>query len=155
MESHIVCPACGHKLLRYRNPLPTIDIIIRLEAGIVLIKRKNPPLGWALPGGFIDYGESAESAAKREAKEETGLDVAQLELFGVYSEPNRDPRHHTISVVFTAVSEHSFPSAGDDAAQVGVFSEDLLPHSLAFDHAKILSDYFSLGRNSCAPNDVD
>lgn len=155
MKSHLVCPACGHRILQYRNPLPTTDIIILIETGIVLVKRRNPPLGWALPGGFIDYGETAESAAKREAKEETGLDVAQLQLFGVYSEPSRDPRHHTISVVFTAVSDQSFAVAGDDAVEVGVFFESQLPHSLAFDHAKILRDYFSRERNSCARDRVD
>ena len=85
----------------YLNPIPTTDIIIRVARGIVLIKRKNPPYGWAIPGGFIDYGETAEAAAIREAMEETSLVVKDLELVGVYSDPDRDPRHHTLSVVFT------------------------------------------------------
>jgi len=155
MESHISCPKCGHEIKMYRNPIPTIDIIIRNDAGVILIKRKNPPLGWALPGGFIDYGETAESAAKREAKEETGLDISDLELFGVYSEPDRDPRHHTISVVFRAVSENMTAIAGDDAADVGVFVEERLPYPLAFDHERILRDYFDWTRNCCERDHVD
>lgn len=155
MESHISCPKCGHQILMYRNPIPTTDIIIRHDAGIVLIKRKNPPLGWALPGGFIDYGETAESAAKREAKEETGLDIFDLQLFGVYSEPGRDPRHHTISVVFRAVSDNMMAIAGDDAAEVGVFLEGRTPYPLMFDHGRILQDYFHLMRNCCERDRVD
>jgi len=126
----------------YRNPLPTADVIIRVGNGIVLIKRKNPPHGWALPGGFIDYGESAESAAVREAREETCLEIADLSLFGVYSDPDRDPRHHTITVVFTAQSD-GLPVAADDATEIGIFTPDRLPSPLAFDHAKILREFFS------------
>ena len=127
--------------MKFRNPLPTVDVIIRMEKGIVLIKRKNKPFGWAIPGGFIDYGESAEDAARREAKEETNLDVRGLKQFRVYSAPGRDPRFHTLSVVFTARAQGK-PRARDDAAEIGVFSRRSLPSPLAFDHKKILNDYF-------------
>lgn len=98
----ILCPHCGKPVIKYRNPLPTVDVIISHDGGVVLVLRKNPPAGWAIPGGFIDYGESAEDAAIREMKEETGLDIHNLELFTVRSDPGRDPRHHTLTVVFTA-----------------------------------------------------
>lgn len=125
-----------------RNPVPTVDIIIEIEGKIVLIKRKNPPAGWAIPGGFIDCGESAEDAARREAKEETGLDIESLKQFHVYSEPDRDPRQHTISIVFVAQA-HGNPSARDDAAEIGLFDRSTLPAELAFDHGQILDDYYS------------
>jgi ADP-ribose pyrophosphatase YjhB (NUDIX family) len=125
-----------------RNPIPTIDIIIETKQGIVLVKRKNPPHGWALPGGFIDYGESAEDAAIREAREETSLEVTNLRQFHVYSDPDRDPRHHSISIVFIARASGT-PRAGDDAAELGIFSKGTLPRDIAFDHARILADYFS------------
>lgn len=128
--------------MQHRNPIPTVDVIIEISRGIVLIKRKNPPHGWAIPGGFIDYGESAENAAKREAKEETNLDIEDLRQFHAYSAPDRDPRHHTISVVFTAKA-HGKPKANDDAADIGVFTKDNLPDQIAFDHRKILEDYFN------------
>ncbi len=119
-----------------------MDIIIEMGAGkVVLIKRKNYPHGWALPGGFVDYGESVEQAAAREAHEETALNVENLHQFRVYSAPDRDPRGHTISVVFTAQGR-GMPGAGDDAADLGVFSKENLPRPIAFDHEKILADYF-------------
>ncbi|MGO9569152.1 MAG: NUDIX domain-containing protein [Desulfomonilaceae bacterium] len=142
MKKGVPCPKCGHLVSVYRNPIPAADVIIRVGQSIVLIKRKNPPHGWALPGGFIDYGEAAEHAALREAKEETGLDVEQLELFGVYSAPDRDPRFHTLSVVFTG-SAQGVPEAADDAADIGLFVQDTLPLPLAFDHAKILEEFFA------------
>jgi ADP-ribose pyrophosphatase YjhB (NUDIX family) len=108
------------EIMQHRNPIPTVDIIIEISGGIILIKRKNPPFGWAIPGGFIDYGESAEHAAKREAKEETGLDIENLKQFHTYSAPDRDPRHHTISVVFNARTSGT-PKADDDAADIGIF----------------------------------
>ena len=84
---------------KHRNPLVTIDIVIEIDEGIVLIKRANPPYGWALPGGFVEYGETLESSAVREAKEETSLDIKLKEQFHTYSEPDRDPRHHTVTTV--------------------------------------------------------
>lgn len=125
----------------YRNPFPTVDIIIQTAGGIVLIERKNPPHGWAIPGGFVDYGESMEAAAIREAKEETSLDVQLVEQFHTYSEPSRDPRHHTVSTIFIATSQGELKAA-DDAANAGVFTKETLPFPLAFDHGKILNDYF-------------
>lgn len=126
----------------YRNPIPTVDIIIEYEGNIVLIKRKNPPEGWALPGGFVDYGETLESAAVREAKEETGLDVELLRQFHTYSDPKRDPRHHTITTVFIARAKGK-ATAGDDAKEIGIFNKDTLPEQIAFDHRDILNDYFT------------
>ena len=125
-----------------RNPVPTVDIIIEIEGKIVLIKRKNPPYGWAIPGGFIDYGESAEVAARREAKEETGLEIKGLKQFHTYSDPRRDPRQHTISVVFVAEAR-GIPKAFDDAIDIGLFDQGTLPAELAFDHHQILNDYYS------------
>jgi 8-oxo-dGTP diphosphatase len=124
----------------YRNPTPTVDVIIELEAGIVLIERKNPPHGWALPGGFVDEGEAVSAAAVREAREETSLEIQLTEQFFCYSDPRRDPRQHTLSVVFLAQATGT-PRAADDAGRVQVFPRDRLPAVLAFDHAQILSDY--------------
>ena len=140
-NNEVVCPKCGASVTVYRNPFLTVDIIIDIPGqGIVLIERKNPPYGWALPGGFVDYGETLESAALREAREETGLDVRHLKQFHAYSDPKRDPRHHTVSVVFTGTG-HGEPEAADDAATLGIFPLDNLPGNLAFDHALIVSDY--------------
>ena len=125
----------------YRNPYPTVDIIIELPNGrVVLIERKNEPQGWALPGGFVDYGETVESAARREALEETGLTVQLTELLGVYSDPLRDPRMHTMSVVFIATASGT-PVGQDDALNASEFFADDLPSPLCFDHAQILEDY--------------
>ena len=125
-----------------RNPFLTVDLIIEYNEGLILIKRKNPPEGWALPGGFVDYGETLESAAKREAKEETGLDVKLIRQFHAYSDPKRDPRHHTITIVFIAKADGKL-KAGDDAKEIGTFKENTLPDNVAFDHREILTDYFS------------
>jgi ADP-ribose pyrophosphatase YjhB (NUDIX family) len=141
LKDRILCPHCGEEVLRYKNPFPTVDIIIETEGGIVLIQRKNPPYGWALPGGFVDYGESLEKAAVREAKEETSLDIELVSQLGAYSDPARDPRFHTISVVFTAKAEGP-AHASDDAVDIGIFTRDTLPDVLAFDHDRILNDYF-------------
>lgn len=131
-----------------RNPLLTVDAIIEVEgrydsqpSGIILIKRKNPPFGWAIPGGFVDYGESIEDAIIREAKEETGLDIKLIRQFHTYSDPKRDPRHHTVSTIFIATATGK-PKAADDAQEVGIFTKDNLPQDLAFDHRQILEDYF-------------
>jgi ADP-ribose pyrophosphatase YjhB (NUDIX family) len=125
-----------------RNPYPTVDIIIELDDGIVLIERKNPPRGWALPGGFVDWGESLEEAAVREAEEETSLAVTLVRQFHSYSNPERDPRHHSITTVFIATARGK-PKAQDDAINVGIFQKDFLPSPLVFDHADILNDYFT------------
>lgn len=127
--------------VEYKNPIPTVDVIIEYRDGIVLIERKNEPLGWALPGGFVDYGETLESAAVREAKEETGLDVELLRQFHTYSDPSRDARRHTISTIFVAKGTGRLEAA-DDALNAGVFSEDSAPKRLAFDHSQILEDYY-------------
>jgi 8-oxo-dGTP diphosphatase len=133
---------------KYRNPIPTVDIIIEIinednsgSGKVVLIKRKNPPYGWALPGGFVDYNESLENAARREAKEETSLDVELIRQLHTYSEPGRDPRQHTISTVFIAKAK-GLPQGMDDADKAEIFSNDSLPEDIAFDHARILDDYF-------------
>jgi len=131
---------------RHRNPAPTVDIIIEVlkndgQEGIILIKRKNPPYGWALPGGFVDYGETLEEAAIREAKEETSLDIRLKCQMHTYSDPDRDPRQHTITTVYIAQAEGQ-PVARDDAQEIAVFSREELDFSLAFDHKKILEDYF-------------
>ena len=136
----LTCPACGKGIKQYRNPFPTVDIIIETEGGIVLIERKNPPYGWALPGGFVDYGESLEAAAVREAREETSLEVRNLRLLGCYSDPGRDERMHTISTVYVAEGLGK-PQAADDAAQLKIFQLTNLPEVLCFDHAAILADY--------------
>ncbi len=141
-EKKLTCPACGAAVSTYRNPFPTVDIIIAIDDKIVLIERKNEPFGWALPGGFVDYGESFESAALREAKEETGLALEDLRQFRAYSNPERDPRQHNISMVFTARAS-GVPQGADDAASAGLFSLEELPSPLCFDHEQILSDYRS------------
>jgi 8-oxo-dGTP diphosphatase len=126
------------------TPLLAADVIIELtdrpDRPIVLIERKYPPLGWALPGGFVDVGERLEHAAVREALEETGLRVKLTVLLGCYSDPRRDPRGHTVSAVYVAEARGE-PEARDDAKHVAVFALEDLPVALAFDHALILADY--------------
>jgi len=128
---------------RPETPLLTVDIIIELvdrpRQTVVLIERAHEPLGWALPGGFVDVGETLEQAAVREALEETNLDVELTDLLGCYSDPARDARGHTASVVFIAQARGE-PKAQDDARNVGLFDPDHCP-PLAFDHALIMKDY--------------
>jgi ADP-ribose pyrophosphatase YjhB (NUDIX family) len=138
----IRCSRCGNEIGIYKNPIPTVDIIINIGSkGVVLIRRKNPPCGWAIPGGFVDYGESLEKAAMREAKEETNLDVKLIKQFHTYSDPKRDPRHHSISTVYIARGKGRL-KAKDDAIEIGIFNESNLPDEIAFDHHSILKDYF-------------
>ena len=138
------CPRCGYVTRRHRNPVPTVDIIIECQdQGLVLIERANPPHGWALPGGFVDYGESLEAAAIREAREETGLTVTLLGQFHTYSDPRRDPRQHTITTVYVAQGEGQ-PQAADDARRLAIFPPEQLPAVLAFDHSLILSEYLKV-----------
>ena len=131
--------------MKYRNPAPTVDIIIELidkrSRPIVLIERKNEPFGWAIPGGFVDYGESIETAAIREAKEEVSLDVELVEQFYVYSDPQRDSRQHTLAMVFLAIAKGE-PVAADDAKNLGIFNQWEIPQNLCFDHDRILEDYW-------------
>jgi 8-oxo-dGTP diphosphatase len=128
-------------MAEYRNPKPTVDCIIELPGErIVLVRRKNPPVGWALPGGFVDEGEALDTAAAREALEETGLKVKLVEQFFTYSDPKRDPRQHTISTVYLATAEGE-PKGSDDAAEAKAYALDALPKDLCFDHGTILSDY--------------
>lgn len=129
----------------YRNPAPTVDLIIELlhhpHRPIVLIERHNPPLGWALPGGFVDYGEAVETAAQREALEETSLQITLVEQLAVYSDPRRDPRKHTLSVVFLATATTD-PVAADDAKSAVAYNPWEIPPNLCFDHDRILRDYW-------------
>jgi 8-oxo-dGTP diphosphatase len=138
-----------------RTPLLATDIIIELHDRpghpIVLIERKHEPLGWAIPGGFVEVGETVESAAVREAIEETNIEVELVTLLGVYSEPRRDPRGHSVAVVYVARG-HGEPVAMDDAAAVRVYDPADLPKQLAFDHTRILEDYRSYRRTGQRPN---
>ena len=124
------------------TPRLTVDIIIRTPKGIVLIERKNYPKGWALPGGFVEYGETIRQAAVREAKEETSLDVMLTRHFHTYTDPKRDPRGYTISAVFIADAK-GIPKARSDAKNAKFFTSRALPKKMAFDHRKILRDYLS------------
>ncbi|BAZ65870.1 MAG: NUDIX hydrolase [Pelatocladus maniniholoensis HA4357-MV3] len=140
--------------MSYQNPIPTVDIIIELldrpHRPIVLIDRHNPPLGWAIPGGFVDYGETIEAAARREALEETGLEVELIEQFHVYSDPARDRRKHTISIVFLATAKGE-PQAGDDAKGIEIFESWRVPNNLCFDHDTILRDYWRYRHHGIRP----
>ncbi len=144
MAHGVRCPGCGTLVETFKNPAPTADVIVEMPGGgIVLIARRNPPIGWALPGGFVDDGESLEACAVREAREEISLDVELILQLGTYSDPARDSRRHTISTVYVAQPKTSdAPRAADDAARAGVFFRDALPSPLVFDHARILEDYF-------------
>jgi 8-oxo-dGTP diphosphatase len=127
-------------MARHRNPTPTVDVVILLRGDrVVLVERRNEPHGWALPGGFVDEGETLEAAAVREAREETGLAVELVEQFHSYSDPRRDARLHTITTVFLGRAEGE-PRGGDDAASAAAFPWARLPGPIAFDHAEILAD---------------
>ncbi len=127
--------------MRPETPQLTVDSIIEIDGGIVLIERKYPPSGWAIPGGFVDPGESMLQAVKREALEETSLEIEVLDLFHVYSRPWRDPRGDTVSAVYWCRA-HGVPAGGDDAARALIFSGNDLPERIAFDHRAILQQFF-------------
>lgn len=148
MKTKILCPNCKTHIEIYKNPLPTVDVILYNEKKeVLLIKRKNPPFGWAIPGGFVDIGESVEQAAKREIFEEVGLNINLQGIFGVYSSPDRDPRQHTVTTVFYAkIPKDQTPSAGDDAKEYKFFSLEKLPQ-MAFDHEIILKDFLARFNN--------
>ena len=145
MLHKVICPHCGEPYSCYLNPTPTADVIIYDQnLGVVIISRVNEPRGYALPGGFIDYGEMAEEAAKREMLEETGLDVDLIGLLGVYSHPKRDPRQHTLTTVFVGKAKDVTKlKAGDDAKGAAFYKLDQLPSPIVFDHAKVLADFTS------------
>lgn len=149
---NIKCSKCGYTWEDWNNPIPTVDALIEIFdnnifQGIVLIDRINFPFGWAIPGGFMEYGETAETTCVREAKEETGLDVAITGLLGFYSDPGRDPRHHTVTAVYVCRASGK-PVAGDDAGKAQIFMPDIIPENMAFDHAKVIEDYM---RKSFSP----
>ncbi len=136
-----VCGYLEYMTRTLKQPFLTVDAVIERAGGIVIIKRSNPPFGWALPGGFVDYGESLEDAVRREAREETGLELSELRQFHTYSDPGRDPRFHTVGTVFIGSSSGT-PVAGDDAAEVKTVSrQELAGMEFAFDHKKIVQDY--------------
>lgn len=136
----------------YKIPSLTADIFIFDEDfNFILIKRRNDPFKdyWALPGGFVEYGETVETAAVREAKEETSIDVELKDLVNVYSNPDRDPRGHTITVAYTAKGDLSQKKADDDACDIGIFSQNQLDEiNIAFDHDKIIKDCLKKAKNS-------
>ena len=159
MKKSLKCPRCGKSIEIYANPTPTTDVIIHDPArGIVIINRKNEPHGYALPGGFIDEGETAEHAARREMLEETGLEVQLQGLLGVYSHPDRDPRQHTMSMVFVGKAlDPQKLQAGDDAGSASFFQLAALPSPLVFDHARIISDFqdYLAGKRCLAPVEAE
>ncbi|MBQ7457414.1 MAG: NUDIX hydrolase [Desulfovibrio sp.] len=158
MEAHRECPHCGKTYTGFRNPTPAADVIIyEPSLGIVVIERKNTPKGYAIPGGFIEEGEWAEEAAVREMREETGLEVELLGLLGLYSNPDRDPRFHTMTAVYVGKPKDAKQlQAGDDAKHAAFYPLESLPKPLVFDHEQVVhdfSDYLS-GKRSLAPLDA-
>ena len=139
----------------FRNPKPTVDVIIELDGGVVLIRRANPPSGWAIPGGFVDEGEPVEEAAVREMLEETTLKVGLDELLYVYSDPRRDPRHHTLTTVFIGHALAGSLGPGDDAAEARVFPPDGLPGEMAFDHRDVIADYVAFKATGKRPDPME
>ena len=140
MSERLHCPHCGQTLDRYDQPRLTVDAIVGYERGrVLLVKRRHDPQGWALPGGFVDVGETLEKAVVRELAEETGLRALAVRQWHTYSDPARDPRHHTVSTVFL-VDADGEPLAADDALDARYFPLSSLPEPMAFDHARIVRD---------------
>jgi 8-oxo-dGTP diphosphatase len=138
---HFPCPYCGRRIERLPVPVCTVDAIVELRPGcVLLVRRRFEPLGWALPGGIVEAGESLEEACRRETLEETSVEILELRQMHTYSDPSRDARHPTVSTVFVARGSGT-PVAGDDAAEAVVFPIDRLPQPLCFDHDAILADY--------------
>ena len=151
MSKPVVCPHCKEPTDRYEQPRLTVDAVVQNERGeLLLIERKNEPPGWALPGGFVDEGETLETAVARELAEETGLRAIDVMQFHTYSNPARDPRHHTVSTVFLVRAEGQ-PRAGDDAGQAAFFPADALPDPIAFDHRQILEDVGRYHQSGVSP----
>lgn len=141
MGERLVCPHCAKTLDEWKQPKLTVDVIVENAAGhVLLVDRKNPPHGWAIPGGFVDYGETLETAAVREIREETGLEVTLTAQFHTYSDPRRDPRHHTVTTVFLGQADGE-PAGADDALEARFFPLASLPSPLAFDHRDVLRDF--------------
>lgn len=159
MNKTVICPVCGQAYETYANPAPTVDVIIHdPQRGVVIIRRAHEPLGYALPGGFVDEGEQVENAARREMREETSLDVELTGLLGVYSAPWRDPRKHTMSTVFVGRARNPEAlNAGDDAAGAAWYPLDALPSPLCFDHGLMLAHFRDVlaGRRPLAPVQSD
>lgn len=134
-----------------KGPFVTVDACIDVGGKLVLVRRKYPPVGWALPGGFVDPGEDLSTACRREAQEETGLTIDLVTQLWTYSDPRRDDRRHTISTVFAATAQGE-PAGADDAEEARLFGEDELPWGeLVFDHAEIVRDYLNWKRTGDRP----
>ena len=144
------CQQCGTAVRTWQRPAVTVDMLIRYQGGIVLVYRRNDPINWALPGGYVDYGERLEDAARREAREETNLELEDLEQFHVYSDPERDTRQHSVTTVFLAAGCGEL-RAGDDAERVAIFTPSEAPHPLAFDHSRMVRDFADYLREGRRP----
>jgi len=147
-EVRETCTQCGAVVKTWQRPAVTVDVLVQVGGKLVLVYRRNEPINWALPGGYVDYGERLDLAARREVLEETNLELVSLEQFHTYSAPDRDARQHSISTVFLGRAEGE-PKAGDDAEQVALMALDEIPHPLAFDHTQMVRDlevYLRTGR---------
>lgn len=144
------CRSCGSVVRTWQRPAVTVDLLLRYHGRIVLVYRRNDPVNWALPGGYVDYGEPLEAAARREALEETNLELEELEQFHTYSDPERDTRQHSITTVFLATGRGEL-RAGDDAEKVALFDPSEAPHPLAFDHSRMVRDFEAYLREGRRP----
>ena len=150
-EVRETCERCGATVRTWQRPGVSVDMLIEVGGRLVLVYRRNDPVNWALPGGYVAYGESLEDAARREAREETGLGLEGLRQFHAYSDPGRDPRQHSITTVFLSRGRGEL-RAGDDAAKAELFEPSAgIPHPLAFDHSRIVRDYVEFLRTRRRP----